>query len=259
MRITRWSALTLGKLCFSAGAFWSLSPFRYYHHRSSLLYTRLNPFSLAILQSKGHEGTEDHACVLFYKAAAHEKKEQNDLAIVCYEGSVQYYQKLLGLDAMKIAVVLEKIGTCLLNDHEPEKAKVKLEEAIRIRKTHQADNDLETSEIWYGLGIAYCEEKEFNKSLDAYEKSYLLRQELLGESHVEVAQVLNNVGSVFARAGEYERASSPWNDALAMFRDAGLKDDNERVKTTLSNIALSRNLISVNKEGDSIIRTFLIY
>ena len=111
-------------------------------HLPVLLYTRLNPFSLAILQSKGHDGTEDHACVLFYKAAAHEKKEQNDLAIVCYEGSVQYYQKLLGSDAMKIAVVLEKLGTCLLNDHEPDKAKVKLEEAIRIRKTHQADNDL---------------------------------------------------------------------------------------------------------------------
>lgn len=229
---------------------------------SELVDSALHSFtlcSLAILQSKGHEGSEDHACVLFYKAAAHEKKEQLDLAIVCYEGSVGYYRKLLGSDAMKIAVVLEKLGTCLLNDHEPQQAKDKLEEALKIRKKHRADNDVETSEIYYGLGIAYCEEKHYNESLDAYEKCFLLRQELLGESHVEVAQVLNNVGSVFARAGEYERALSPWNDALAMYRDAGLKDDNERIITTLSNIALSRNLISIHKEGDSIIRTFLIY
>lgn len=255
----RWIALTLGKFSLSAGAFCYPSPYAV-TNAPLTSYTRVfHPSSLAILQSKGHEGSEDHACVLFYKAAAHEKKEQLDLAIVCYEGSVQYYQKLLGSDAMKIAVVLEKLGTCLLNDHEPEKAMTNLEEAIRIRKTHRADNDLETLEVYYGLGIAFCEEKEFNKSLLAYEKCYLLRQELLGESHVEVAQVLNNVGSVFARAGEYERALAPWNDALAMYRDAGLKDDNERVKTTLSNIALSRNLISVHKEGDSIIRTFLIY
>lgn len=181
------------------------------------------------------------------------------MAIVCYEGSVGYYSKLLGSDAMKIAVVLEKLGTCLLNDHEPKKAKSSLEEALRIRKKHRSDSDVETAEIYYGLGIAYCEEKEFNKSLDAYEKCFLLRQELFGESHVEVAQVLNNVGSVFARAGEYERAWSPWNDALAMYRDCGLKENSERIVTTLSNIALSRNLISVHKEGDSIIRTFLIY
>ena len=134
--------LVCGRILFALAIYIILSPTLH-----SLRYTLFNRCSLAILQSKGHEGTEDHACVLFYKAAAHEKKEQLDLAIVCYEGSVQYYRKLLGSDAMKVAVVLEKLGTCLLNDHEPEKAKVKLEEAIQIRKTHQSDNDLETSEV----------------------------------------------------------------------------------------------------------------
>ena len=88
-----------------------------------------------------------------------------------------------------------------------------------------------------------------------------LRQEFLGDGHVCVAQVLNNVGSVFARNGEYDRAIKPWKDALGMYRDAGLSDDDQRVACTLQNISVSTSLVSSQSSAgkESSIRTFLFY
>ena len=216
---------------------------------------------LAILQQNGHDRSEDHACVLFYKGAAHEKKNELDLAIVCYEGSLEYYQHLLCKSHIMCAVVSEKLGMCLLNDREPEIAKTHLEEALRIRKEHGSTYDLEAAEIYYGLGIVYCESRDYNKCLDFYEEAMRLRQEFLGDGHVCVAQVLNNVGSVFARNGEYDRAIKPWKDALGMYRDAGLSDDDQRVACTLQNISVSTSLVSSQSSAgkESSIRTFLFY
>ena len=56
-------------------------------------------------------------------------------------------------------------------------------------------------------------------------------------------QILNNIGSVFARNGEYQRALKPWEDAVAMYRNAGLTDEDPKVICTIGNIEISKRFV----------------
>merc|ERR1712012_691666 len=59
--------------------------------------------------------------------------------------------------------------------------------------------DKEIADIYFGMGIAFCEKgRQYDKSLQCYEKALQVRRETLGENHVEFAQVLNNMGIVNA-------------------------------------------------------------
>uniref|UniRef100_A0A7S4WKA7 Kinesin light chain n=1 Tax=Ditylum brightwellii TaxID=49249 RepID=A0A7S4WKA7_9STRA len=68
--------------------------------------------------------------------------------------------------------------------------------------------------------------------------------------HFQVAHILLNVGSVFARNGEYERALVPWRHAIDMYKSAGLQDDHPKVKCALGNIEIARNLATIAKHKE---------
>ena len=57
-------------------------------------------------------------------------------------------------------------------------------------------------------------------------------------------QILNNIGSVFARNREYERALKPWEDAIHIYKNAGLVDDDPKVSCTMGNIEISKRFVS---------------
>ena len=71
---------------------------------------------------------------------------------------------------------------------------------------------------------------------------------MLGDDNVEVAEILNNIGSVFARNQEYQRALQPWQDAIEMYKRAGLTDDHPKVACTLGNMEISKNLVSLTQQ-----------
>lgn len=53
---------------------------------------------------------------------------------------------------------------------------------------------------------------------------------------------MNNVGSVFARNKEYQRALQPWQDAIDIYRSLGVNEEDAKVACTRGNIEISKNL-----------------
>lgn len=94
------------------------------------------------------------------------------------------------------------------------------------------------------MGVVNCETGNLSEALDSYESCIKIRRKELGNNHLALAQVLNNIGSVFARNKEYERALKPWNDAIDVYRSHGMEDDERNVSCTLNNITLSKCLKS---------------
>lgn len=86
------------------------------------------------------------------------------------------------------------------------------------------------------MGVVNCETGNLSEALDSYESCIKIRRKELGNNHLALAQVLNNIGSVFARNKEYERALKPWNDAIDVYRSHGMEDDERNVSCTLNNI-----------------------
>ena len=204
--------------------------------------------ALSILMEHGYDGTEEHAAVLFDKGCAHAAREEIDLALLCYEGSLSFYQTLLGEDHLRVSEVLERLGSCLIRDREHSQAQQCFQDAVRIRSLNGCADDLNAAAAQFGLGVVCCEAGQYNDSLDCYEEALRIRREQLGADHVDVAQILNNIGSVFARNGEYHRALLPWKDALKMYKKLGLGDDHPKVACTLGNIEISEKLVSIPQQ-----------
>lgn len=96
----------------------------------------------------------------------------------------------MGKDHIRVSFVLTKLGTCLVRAREHSVALDNFEDALEIReKCNTNDDDLEAADIFFNMGIIYCERKKFNDSLDFYEKAIQIRRELLGDDNIDVAQV----------------------------------------------------------------------
>ena len=93
---------------------------------------------------------------------------------------------------------------------------------MQIRSLNGRADDLDTVDAQFGLGVVRCESGKYNDSLDCYEEAMWIFREQLCADHVVVAQILNNIGSVFARNGEYYRALLPRKEALKMYKKLGL-------------------------------------
>ena len=93
---------------------------------------------------------------------------------------------------------------------------------MQIRSLNGCADDLNAAATQFGLVVVRCKAGKYNFSLDCYEEVLRIFWEQFGADHVDVAQILNNIGSVFARNGEYHRVILPWKDALKMYKNLGL-------------------------------------
>jgi len=186
---------------------------------------------------------------LFNLGAAYIKQDAIVEAITSYEDALTVSCVALGRDHIRTSVILEKLGSCLIRTREHTEAMEFLEEGLEVRKKHARYNDLVSADIHFAMGIIHCESGKLNDALDSYEEAMRIRCIQLGDNHIEVAQILNNIGSVFARNGEYQRALKPWQRALEMYRLSGLEEDHQKVAITMGNIALSKNLVSIKEQS----------
>lgn len=81
------------------------------------------------------------------------------------------------------------MGSCLIRERRHSHAIDCLEEALNVRVLHSRNEDLPTSEIFFNMGIIYCETGKLHKAVDCYEQAIQIKIKELGNQSIEVAQV----------------------------------------------------------------------
>lgn len=203
-------------------------------------------------EEKGECNSENYAELVFNIGEACIKNDEDEDAIKCFEKSVAIYESVFNSDHLSVSVALEKLGHCLIRDRQHSTALTLLQRALDIRTNHGRQEDLHCAEIHFNLGIAYCESGKLNEAIDCYEVALKIKTNTLGDDSIEVAQILNNIGSVFARNKEYQRALKPWQDAVAIYRSAGLSEEDPKLICTIGNIEISKRFVSPRPTEDSI-------
>ena len=118
-----------------------------------------------------------------------ETEDETNEAIKCFEAALATYEAILGIDHVSISIPLEKLGSCLIRERRHYDALNVLVKALDIRKKDSHDKDLHAANIYFNLGIIYCETGKLNKAIDCYEDAVNIRLEKLGNESIEVAQV----------------------------------------------------------------------
>ena len=207
--------------------------------------------------------TAELAKSLYYKGVLHmqfsglSKNSQDDVhAIECFTEALALYRDLLKNDSVAHAGatsgVLQKLGMMLIKGRDYDQAMTFFQEALQLREQIQSslesvekENKREMAEIYYGMGVVMCERRDRNceGAMECYKHSLKIRVLVLGPHHIDVAQTLNNIGSVYARMNDFSDAKDYWSRALDIYRSNGLTNDDEKVKCTVANMELANKLV----------------
>lgn len=206
-----------------------------------------------IYEEKEECKSVEYADLIFNIANAYLKQEEYTKAMEYFQDALALYNSILGNDHPIGSKILTKLGECLLHLRKHKEACSILENAQEIYyDSRKQQSELLLSDILFNLGIAHCETGRLNKAIDSYESSMKIRRKVLGENSIEYAQILNNIGSVFARNKEYQRALAPWQDAINIYISMGLNETDPKVACTKGNIEISTNLRSSTAREDKL-------
>ncbi|OQY55166.1 MAG: hypothetical protein DRR08_11800 [Candidatus Parabeggiatoa sp. nov. 2] len=85
------------------------------------------------------------------------------------------------------------------------------------------------------LAHTYHEKGEYKKAQSLFEKALVIREERLGEEHLDIPNTINNLGLLYQAQGEYHKAQPLLKKALAI-RQNLLDAEHPDVATSLNNL-----------------------
>jgi tetratricopeptide (TPR) repeat protein len=198
---------------------------------------------------------------VYYKGVLHmqlstfrKNSDEDELAIDCFEDSLAIFRELLKIDcstyASESSNVMQKLGMMWIKRRDYDQAMSYFQSALKVQEEafkgdFDGDENKDLADIYYGMGVVLCERRDRNyeEAMECYKKCLKIRVLAFGPNHIDVAQTLNNIGSVYARLNKFSDAKDYWTRALEIYRLNKLHDDDEKVKCTLSNMELANKLV----------------
>ncbi|MCQ2605084.1 MAG: CHAT domain-containing protein [Bacteroidales bacterium] len=117
-----------------------------------------------------------------------------------------------------------------------DKAFYYLEESVAIYD--KGIVSMEASKAFMNFGIVCYRLAMYKKSLFWYEKSQKMLQEILGDSNLEYAAIINNIGVVYYEMGDFEHCIDYYNQAAEITKQV-LGEDNAHYALLLTNLGVT--------------------
>lgn len=116
---------------------------------------------------------------------------------------------------LQMAVVLNNLGSTLIEQQRFAEADELLRRALQIREEHRGrDSDLAITLL--NLGVVARQRREYAKAEDYYLRALELRRHALGPDHPDIALNLNNLATVYRAKGDVARSIDTLNQALTI-------------------------------------------
>jgi len=179
------------------------------------------------------------------------EKGEFDTADRLFQASLETTREVFGEDHIRVAVILHNYGFHL-RDRNPERAEAYLREAVQVLEGRGND-----AAVARALDVLAATQLELDHSEDA-ESSFLraldLRRSSLPDDHPDIAQSLNNLGSLYMRSGRFDRAVPMLEQAIERFRRTH-GDRHPQVVVVTYNLGSTLSDAGRLKEARSILQT----
>lgn len=107
-------------------------------------------------------------------------------------------------------------------------------EAIRMRKSLLGDDDSSVGDIYLAMGILYDKMQSYDEAMSALEECMKIRSHQTTGNALPLAMVLTHIGIVHGNRADFSAALSCWDDALALYKQCGLPDEDPAVMAVQS-------------------------
>lgn len=161
-----------------------------------------------------------------------------DSAVVYAQEAVSISRIVHGVDHVITATNLANLGVVEIDLSRFDLARTYLEESVSILDAPDASPQirLQLAMQLNNLGNVYAELRKQVDAVDAYQRSLIIREDILGPDHPDVAVTLGNLASACASAGMWTRADSLNRRALAILQ-TWYGSDHTALTHTLVNLA----------------------
>src|SRR5262249_32946027 len=135
--------------------------------------------------------------------------------------------------------------------HQYEKAKAVLDEALPIFKKNLGDESTATMNCLGDLEYCYENLHEYDKALPLYQQTLETQRRVLGADSSEVGITLYHIGGIYVDKEDYATALDFSRQSLEVFRK-GLGESSQKFKTAQDNVAwlLKQVAYKAQKQGD---------
>ena len=110
-----------------------------------------------------------------------------------------------------------------------------------------------------GLSVAFADKSEDSDALEFAMRALDIRKSVMGSKHASVAECLNNLGGLYFRQGNFNKAADMYQDSLSILltKTAG-KEENKYVALAYYNIGLTYTKLGIPKGADAVRKALLI-
>ena len=160
----------------------------------------------------------DHDLANTYRAEGKstEAQEYFDKALVGYKAAIEQARKALPKDSMILASYLHKISMLFHELGNYREGIPPAEEAAKIAK--RKVSPLRLASYCLNLGWLYHWQGRYAEAKPLYIQAKTIRQELLGDRHLDVAISIKLLAGLYKSQGKYEEAEPLSKQALAMMQ-----------------------------------------
>ena len=186
-----------------------------------------------------------------------------DQAIDCLTKATDICRKLKGNNDEETADLQHELSTIYIKKGDSQKALVYLKDSLRIKEyitvfDNAKNKDVldDILDILCDIGIIEKDQGRYKAALATFRKALSTKEGSIGSPDVKVANIFHNMGDLYAKMEQYSQAVCYFDDALVMYRQCGLDEENVHVQDALLWISHLRNKCDVGKEMKEHVSSF---
>jgi CHAT domain-containing protein/Tfp pilus assembly protein PilF len=158
-------------------------------------------------------------------------------ALANFERVVDNAPRLVGEGTLDHATLLVEVGTAYNRLGKHEKARVALEQCLKIREARLGDEDMIVAKTLEELGAAHRGMGQYSQAETLFRRMLKIAEKKQGEDPLTVAAALNGLAVLLDDMGKHTEAETLYQRSLSI-REAELGPTHTLVGSTLSNMAV---------------------
>jgi nephrocystin-3 len=133
-------------------------------------------------------------------------QDRYEIAILLMNKALNYKEKNFGESSSELIYYLNDLGRLYCSYGEFYKAEQNYRRALKILKTAEINNNLDTAMIMDNLGVTFIGMNDFKQAEQFFQKALTVREKILGPYDDFVARSLNNLGGLYGKQGKFYKA-----------------------------------------------------
>ena len=171
----------------------------------------------------------------------HREKQEQELAVECYEECLRIRRAELGADHEKVADALIAMGNVQSDTGRTDEAMRSYQEALKIRTMVFGEHDESVAAVLQYMGTMEFRSGNHEKARDLLTEFIRIRRDNHSKNDGDYVNVLFMIGNIHKMQGNEEEAQLCWTEAYQVFQELGLAETNPQIAKVMNHLLKVEN------------------